>query len=362
MKGKKIQLVIATANLLPGGAERVLSFLATEIDKEQFEVTIVVFGHERDVSYDLKGVNTVFFGRDRVMHGIFDFLKFLKRHKPDIVLTAIGHLNTLAAYASWFFPKTKFVAREVNVLSVLDTFTDRKLNYLKLFTKNRFRFFDAIICQSDDMKEDLKKSYSFNYDKMVVINNPITDGFKVKEQLPPMKPVALITVGRLAKEKGYDRLLNVLSRLDLPFHYTMIGRGPEKENIFRLIDDYKLGDKITHIEYTAEIPDYLRKSHIYLQGAYVEGFPNAVIESASVGTPVLAFDAPGGINEIIEDGINGYRVFSAEDYLKTLKSICLDYTFVPELVSASVNKKYNKDIIIQRFEALFLKLCTVNDG
>ena len=43
------------------------------------------------------------------------------------------------------------------------------------------------------------------------------------------------------------------------------------------------------------------KNHELLIRA-VEGFPNVLIESCVVGTPILAFNAPGGLDEIIEKG------------------------------------------------------------
>ena len=48
-----------------------------------------------------------------------------------------------------------------------------------------------------------------------------------------------------------------------------------------------------------KIIDYLSDSDFFIQGSYVEGFPNSVLESCSVGTPVIAFNCPGGTKEII---------------------------------------------------------------
>ncbi len=356
MEQNKIHIAIVTPNLLPGGAERVLSFVAREINQDEFKVSFAVFGHKKDASYDLGHVKTTFFERSRVLYGLFDFFHFLRRQKPDIVVTAIGHLNTMAAYMSWFFPKTKFVAREVNVLSALHKYADIKFSPFRIFEKNRFRFFDAVICQSRDMRDDLEESYRFDHDKMVVINNPVTDGFRLKTRIPPIKPFQLITVGRLDKEKGYDRLLKVLSRAEFDFSYTIIGRGTEKDKLEELTRELGLTSRVRHIEYTSEVNAYLQESHVYLQGAYTEGFPNALIESMAVGTPVLAYDAPGGLNEIILDGINGYRVKDEDAFLAVLNDLHTDYQLSPKTISDSVFSRFGRDIIIEKYEDLFRSL------
>ncbi|WP_178985253.1 glycosyltransferase [Winogradskyella helgolandensis] len=354
MKSNKINIVFALPNLLPGGAERVFSYIAQNIDSKKFNATLLIVGYSKDASYDIKNIDLVFLEKSRVKDGLFALYKYIRKHKPDILVSAIGHLNLVVAYMSIFFPKTKFIAREVTVLS-LDTafFKTKKFNPLAFISENRFNYFDKIICQSQDMLDDIKNSYRIKANKMVVINNPITDGFKLKQTQSNSNQIQFITVGRLSKEKGYERILKLLSKLDFPFHYTIIGDGIEKEHIFSLIENYSLKDKITHIEFTKEVSKYLKKSDFFLQGSYFEGFPNCLIESCAVGTPVIAFKAPGGTKEIIENGVNGYLVDSEDEYLEKLMD---SHKFNPIDVRESVFKKFNKDLIIHEYEDLFINI------
>ena len=55
------------------------------------------------------------------------------------------------------------------------------------------------------------------------------------------------------------------------------------------------------------IPYYLHAKAAVLTSLY-EGFPNVLVESITLGTPVVAFDSPGGTSEIVKDGVNGYLV------------------------------------------------------
>lgn len=357
MSSNKINITFALPNLLPGGAERVISYIAQNINLEQFNPTLLIVGHKKDASYDIENINVVFLEQPRVLNGIIPLFKYIKKEKPDIVVSAIGHLNTVMAYMSLLFPSVKFVAREVNVLSVLETFDQpNKLNPIHYFGDKRFNFFDKVICQSKDMLDDLNETYSIKQDKLVLINNPVTDNFKVKENTYKHDPIRFITVARFDKEKGHPRILKALSQVKFPFHYTIIGRGAQEKYLFQLINEYKLEDKITHIPFTKEVPRLLAESDVYLQGSYVEGFPNAVIESCMVGTPVLAINAPGGINEIIYEGINGHIVPDEDKFLEYLNKINSDYIFNPSEVSDTIKSRYSSELILKKYEDLFLSL------
>ncbi|WP_400078925.1 glycosyltransferase [Winogradskyella sp. R77965] len=349
----KVTFILPT--LFAGGSERIFSFLAQNIDKDRFETTLLVIGKSSDAAYDIKGIKVVFLEKLRVLNGIPALYSYLRSSKPDIVLSVIGHLNTIMAYLSVFFPKTKFIARESTVLSVDAEFFNHSkgLNPIALLVKNRFNFFDKIICQSQDMLSDLKNGFNVKKDKLVVINNPITEIFEIKNRDFNENVLKLVTVARFSKEKGIPRILEILSKLTIPFHYTLIGMGPEKESIFRLIKDYGLTDKITHIPFTKDVSKFLKANDLFLQGSYFEGFPNCLIESCVVGTPVIAFNVPGGTKEIVVNGINGFLVDDEHSFIKKIEE---NKIWSPEEIRNSVLNKFNKGKILSEYEELFLNI------
>jgi glycosyltransferase involved in cell wall biosynthesis len=354
MKSNKINITFSLPNLLPGGAERVISYIAQNIDPKIFNSTLLIFGYSKDASYQVKDIEIIFLEKPRVLSGVIDFIKYTIKKKPHIMVSAAGHLNIITGYMSFLFPKTKFIAREATVLS-LDAafFKTKRFNLLAFIGNKRFHFFDKIVCQSRDMLEDIKYSYNIDENKLVVINNPITDSFNLKKSKFKNNPIQYITVGRLSKEKGIGRILKVLSKVNFPFHYTIIGNGIEKENIFSLINQYGLSDKITHIDFTKDVSKYLEKSDLFLQGSYFEGFPNSLIESCAVGTPVIAFNAPGGTKEIIVNNVNGFLVENEDEFLDKLND---SRDWRPEKIRASVLDKFNKKVILQQYEDLFINI------
>lgn len=358
---KKIKVTFILPTLHAGGAEKVMSYIAQNLNKTNFDVTLLIIGYESESRFDIEGINLVFFNKSRVLNSVFDLLLFLRKTKPNIVISAIGHLNILMSFITILFPKMKFIAREVNVISVLKNHSDQKqkINYSFLTTIS-YKLFDKIICQSNDMKNDLVKNYKIVTDKIIVINNPISDNFKLKEALQYHieHTLELITVGRLAKQKGHLRILEALSYLNIPFKYTMIGDGPEKDIIFKRIKELKLESNIVHIPFTKSISQYLSESDVFIQGSFVEGFPNALIESCAVGTPVIAFNAPGGIDEIVQNEINGFIVDSVQEMKEKIELIYNDFDRWndPIKIRNTVYDKYNSAVILTKYESLFKSL------
>jgi len=360
MSKKKIKITFVIPSLAAGGAERILSFVAKNLNKETFEATLLVVGFEKDTVYQVDDLHVVYLNKARVLKAIMAITKHLKKQKPDVVVSSIFHLNTIIAYISIAFPKIKFVAREANVLSVLAQH-DRgnRLNLSKKLIVKAYQLVDCLICQSKDMLEDMIANYGVLKSKTALINNPITTNTTPKTQgRDTSKPLQIITVGRLSKEKGHDRIIEVLSQLAFPFQYFMIGNGNEKENIVNLIRTKGIENQVTQIDYTKNVEEYLRKSDVFLLGSYSEGFPNALIESCVVGTPIIAFNAPGGINEIIVTGKNGFIVNTVEECVKELTKLNKHYTFSPKTVNQIVVSNFNSEKIINQYEELFIKLTT----
>lgn len=358
MNYNKINIIFVLPSVIAGGAERILSFIASNLDKKKFNTTLLVIGFEKDTVYDIENLNIVYLNKTRVLKGIYSVFFYFKKHKPDIVVSSIVHLNTMIALISPFFSKTKFVSREANVLSVLNKHNPYSKSFFpKGMVELGYRLVDKIICQSKDMQNDMTSNYKVPISKTVLINNPITNQFKVKSQLRDnSKPIKFITIGRLSKEKGHHRIIEALSKISFSFEYTIIGDGIEKDIIFQQIKTLGLSKKVTYIPFTKNVESYLTEADLFLQGSYVEGFPNVLIESCVVGTPILAFNAPGGLDEIIENGVNGYIEESMEYYIERLNKINESYPFYPNKVNSIVVQRFNADRILSLYSELFINL------
>ena len=352
----KLKVIFIIPSLRPGGAERVMSFLANNLNSQFISTKLVIIEKEENKAYEVNNTSIIFLNKKSVKSSVFKIIYLLHKEKPQVVISAIGHVNAALAIISILFPKITFIGRETIVSK-----KSKKINTLsKIFSYllhgMKSKFLDIIICQSNDMKNALERDYNYPSKKLVIINNPITKKFNLKKEFSCKRTIPkMITVGRLTKQKGYARILLALSKLKIPFKYTIIGQGPEYDMIMNLIKTYNLADSVEYIPFTNKVEHYLSISDLYLQGSFVEGFPNALIETCAVGTPAIAYKAPGGIDEIIKNNINGFIAEDDEDFLAKI-ILGLKKEWNPVEIRESVFSKYSEEKIIKKYQKLLLSI------
>jgi glycosyltransferase involved in cell wall biosynthesis len=356
MDRKKILFIVPS--LKAGGAERITAFLAKHINPTLFEAKLIVIGYKKDAVYDIQNTDITFLNKERHFKAIPLLLQMIQKEKPAAVFSSSGHINSTLGLFSSFFSNIKFVIRETNIVSVVNEFPQEKNRFLFFLMQQLYPYLDAIVCQSHDMKIDLIEKLSIHPSKIVVINNPIISEIQAVTTKKESDILRFITVGRMSWIKGHLRILKVLSQLKYDFQYTIIGTGLAKES--QVIEDevkrLNLSEKVHFIPFTSNVLGEIQQHDLFLQGSYAEGFPNALLESCSVGTPVIAFEAPGGTKEIIQNGMNGYLVKNEEELLSLLTNLEPIRKIKREEVINSVVKKFDKETILNQYETLFLSL------
>ncbi|MDO6807518.1 glycosyltransferase [Zobellia galactanivorans] len=335
---KKKTVVFIIPSLSPGGAERVFCFLSQNLSLEKFNTELIVIGSAKDTSYAVENVPITYLNKNRVRQAIPQLFSLLAKKKPDFVLSSIAHLNVIMGLFSYLFSNINFIIRPSNIENENENF----------ISQYYYRGIYKIVCQSHDMANNFRKKYKVARNKIIIIGNPITNFEHIQPKESYRTPKKFITVGRLNKIKGHSRIISILSKLQADFHYTLVGDGPELNELFRLAETLQIRDKITHIPFTKNVNMHLKESDLFLQGSYSEGFPNAALESCSVGVPVLAFDVPGGTKEIIDNYKNGFLAKTEEDFLNFIKSktkwnnLSVQSTVANKFSSKNILKKYEQ--------------------
>ena len=125
----------------------------------------------------------------------------------------------------------------------------------------------------------------------------------------------------------------------------IVGEGNLKKELVKKAINLSVADKIDFEGYQQDIiPYYLYAKASILTSLY-EGYPNVLIESIAMNTPVVAFDCPGGTREIVQDGLNGYLVNNNDvgDLIKKI-SILLLNKFDNKDLKNSINKNQIQNV------------------
>ena len=122
----------------------------------------------------------------------------------------------------------------------------------------------------------------------------------------------VLNVGRLDPLKAQNMLVMAclrLRNLKVPFECKIIGDGPERANLLRLINELGLDAKVRLLgaKTNREIVQHYQEASVFVMPSLREGLGVAAMEAMACGVPVVATKV-GGVPELVEDGRTGFLV------------------------------------------------------
>lgn len=145
-----------------------------------------------------------------------------------------------------------------------------------------------------------------------VIRNGIQPVAQAAWQLGEHNRGVVGTVGQFRKVKDIPLLVRAYQRVPADLRRRLLLAGyftpadaSEEQWARRLMDEFGIAGQVTVTGRFAHaaVFDHLRSLHVYVQSSAFEGLPNAVLEAASLGVPLVT-TAVGGMAEILEDGVS----------------------------------------------------------
>ncbi len=97
-------------------------------------------------------------------------------------------------------------------------------------------------------------------------------------------------VGKVAPVKGFDRMIRIQKRLvedGYNAHLCILGEGPQRTELEKLVEEYGVADSVTFLGYQTNPYKYVAKCDLFVCASHSEGFSTAATESLIVGTPVV---------------------------------------------------------------------------
>ena len=168
----------------------------------------------------------------------------------------------------------------------------------------------------------------------------------------------MLAIGNLSSRKGFDNLLKVFSYLkNEKIKLHILGDGADRELLFQMKQDMQLENVIFHGQQKNPY-QYLKFSDLFILSSRYEGFPNVLLEAGACGVYALANDCPGGIREIIEEGINGEisDINEHQQFAEKIKEILSANKSEKNLIINSIKSRFSKEIILDKYEKILLKI------
>lgn len=294
--------------------------------------------------------------------GFKDFvfaMKIMRSFKPDLIITNFAANDIMLFISAMLGVKQRVCYFHTMVQQHLEDFGSLSLRQrINIFRKGfAFRKATHLIAPSHAAKKDLVQYYKVDPSKVFVFQNAIADT-EIRNQ---GKNKIIGFLGRLDKSKGVDILLHAFCRIQKFYPDTQLfiaGSGRVENELKNIANELNIVQVVFFNGTIAaeNVRSFLASLHFLVVPSRMDNLPTVALEALSVGTPVIASNT-GGLQDIVEDGYNGY-LFDKEnvDMLAKKMAWLIEHEDKRNEMSVharvSFEKKYSINNLLERFEIL----------
>jgi glycosyltransferase involved in cell wall biosynthesis len=313
-----ISVAIYMHDLAGGGVERQSLIIAEEFRRQGADVILVLHRLRGELLDQLPpGLHVVDLNSSRTLMDVFGLVRFLRTHKPDILLSNVDFNNVAALLAKGIsFSASKVVICQHNPIDAGTTLQEHRLyRHLGLSYRLLSPLISRAVAVSSGVAKELATAARLSYDRILTINNPVVGpDFAARSAEPvehawfhqPGRPV-FVTAGRLVTQKDHEMLLRALAihRQRFDSRLIILGSGPLAEALQALAVQLGLLGSVDFLGFQPNVLPYIRQADAFVLSSRCEGFGNVIVEALGCGTPVISTDCEHGPAEILDHGRYG---------------------------------------------------------
>lgn len=182
-------------------------------------------------------------------------------------------------------------------------------------------------------------------------------------------PIKLLSVGRPHWKKGYAYALDacfLLKQDAISFRYHIIGGFGDVELLYQRQDMGLIGEvQLEDNQVFESVKKQIQEADIVLMPSVEEGIPNVVLEAMAMGTVVIATDC-GGMDEVLDDGVNGFLVPTRDtralaDKIKYVMGLPEDRLNAIRLEARNtIERQHSLEMMVEGMEALYRQVTMGN--
>jgi glycosyltransferase involved in cell wall biosynthesis len=182
------------------------------------------------------------------------------------------------------------------------------------------------------------------------------------------RPLQLVFLGRHDKAKGvYDLYMinQILKTNNIHVTWVILGKGPETDALQKQWQEEENVKFFTPPEFS-EVLQLLADADVMVFPTKFEGFPVALIECMSQGCVPVVSDLPGGIQEIVEDGVTGYKckIDATQEFAEKIISLHNNREKLFRMQLNAIEKvavQFNAEEQSPKYQKIFKRVLESND-
>lgn len=350
-----------------GGAERVMLTVASDLLAAGARVDLVLVSATGPLMPTIpQGMRVLDLKKSRAMLSVPKLSLYLYRSKPDIMLTALPHVNSLAIVAKYFsLTDTKVILTEHNTLSqAVSHAVTLRGRLLPFFMRHLYPLADHIVAVSQGVKNDIQNMLNLDRKTISVIFNPVVTSqlLRDSERIPnhpwfldDTVPI-ILGAGRLTQAKDFATLIRAFSIVRKTRHARLVilGEGGEKESLQALANQLNVNNHLFLPGFVTNPHGFMKNSAVFVLSSLWEGLPTVLIEALACGTPVVSTNCPSGPSEILEGGRLGHLVPMSDE--GALADAILHKLQSPgSKAEPAVIQKYSQETTCRQYQTLIME-------
>lgn len=333
-----IKILFFIEGLSGGGAEKVLRNLVNNMDQKKFDITVQTINQESPEAYLVRGIR----------------YRAVNQCKTGIGKKLFSYWFRLCAELKWAYPlfikddydieiayletvTTKIISQSTNKnaaklawvhcdLSKKEGIWEKRVKLARQYQK-----FDRIMCVSQGVRAGFEKVFGIGFPTEVIYNVIDEDEIRSKSEAAiawdcDTDKLQLLAVGRLSKQKNFTHLIKTCSKLrnaDYQFQLSILGEGPEREQLEYQIQELGLADVVKLKGFCTNPYPYIKKADVIVCSSLYEGISTVVQEALILGKPVVTTPCTG-MKELLGESEYGLVAEDTDDGLYKCLTLLLD--------------------------------------
>lgn len=390
----KKKIIFRSGSLRMGGLERVLIEVLQTIDKEKYNISLIIDDDcgednifEKDIPKEIKYYflksqdliqKTEYYKEKRknifykLMYNLYMNLEtFIMCRESRKILKKIGEIDVLIDFdagASKYIDKINAKKKIVWIHNSIPKLKKKK-SKIERFGK-RLEKYDKVVAICDEMKKELQEIYPKIKEKMIRIYNPFN--FERIEKLKNddidltdndrklLERKYIVAIARLdSVQKDFSTLIKafkIVKEKGVEEKLYIIGDGPSRKEIEQEIKKMGLEKEILLLGNRKNPYIWLKNSLFFVHSSKYEGLPTVLIEALICDKMIISSNCPTGPKEILKNESCGelFEVGNYNQLSNLLEKYILNKESKNKFLQEILKRKeeFNKEKVIKEYEKL----------
>lgn len=305
----KIKVVFIQDQLVCGGAEQALFDLARLLDREKFDVTVLALkpGGPWDQKFRDAGIHLIYdyscreatWNPVKKLGNISKKLRTAASYRRngegllDVILP--GGADIIVSYSTWDYIHSGFAENAKSVKYLHGNMgTNPAFRELILRDRELLPRYHRIVAVSQGSRDSFVEATGISRNVEFHFNPMDSDAVRAMAEEPvdlPLDKPLICAVGRLAAEKGFERLIVIHKRLveaGIDHRLVIVGDGEDRDYIRRTVRAMDAQDSVILAGYRSNPYPYMKNSRFVVCSSFTEGLPVIAMEALCLGIPLVS--------------------------------------------------------------------------